>query len=86
MKRFFLLAIAMLLTYSCSNEDDCKEKVTGVEIEKIEVIGSYPSGNNNNSYVYKYYISLNYESRMETTKETVEYYKGKGVVCYEGSK
>ena len=36
--------------------------------------------------VVKYYITLDHGSSTETNKATVEYYTGRGVVCFEGYK
>lgn len=64
--------------WSCSKDDTCDQKVTGTEVEKIVKphVDTY----------YKYYITLDQGDRKETNKETVDFYTGRGSVCFEGYK
>lgn len=85
MKKIYLIAIAMAVL-SCSKDDTCNQKVTGTEVKKTEVKNQYPNTNNNNVFTYKYYISLNHGDKIETNKATVDFYTGRGTVCFEGYK
>jgi len=84
--RKLLFVFVFLGILSCSKDDSCDQEVTGTEVQKTEVKNQYPSTNNNNVYTYKYYITLNYGDKIETNKATVDYYTGKGTVCFKGYK
>lgn len=68
MKKIFLLAVVVLLTYSCSNnDDDCPNgKITSMT---------------NVQDVYK--ISINNEPSFVVDKKTFDYYAENGP-CYNG--
>ena len=87
MKKLLFL-FASILILSCSKDDSCDQEVTGTEVEKIKTVNpAYPPNNvNYYTFKYKYYITLDHGDKIETNKATVDFYTGRGVVCFEGYK
>ncbi len=87
MKKLLFLFISILVL-SCSKDDSCDQEVTGTQVEEIKTVNpAYPPNNvNYYTFNYKYYITLDHGDRIETNKATVDFYKGRGVVCFEGYK
>lgn len=87
MKKLLFL-VASILILSCSKDDSCDQEVTGTEVEKIKTVNpAYPPNNvNYYTFKYKYYITLDHGDKIETNKATVDFYTGRGAVCFEGYK
>ena len=77
MKKIVLILLVSI-AFSCSKEDSCDKEVTGTEAVKVV--------KPNVETYYQYYITFNQNDRVETNQATVDFYKGKGIVCFEGYK